>query len=265
MERALSHTPLFQVMFVLQNAPASALSLEDVEISVLEVESGTAKFDLTMRVTDAEGGLLGQVEYDTDLFEAGSIQRLVGHYRQLLQEIVRDAEQAIDAVPLLGAEERRQLLYDWNQTSAAMPVGCLHELFEAQVKRTPEAVAVLFERQQLSYRELNQRANQLARHLRSLGVGSEMLVGVLLERSVEMVVSLLAVLKAGGAYIGLDVQTPAQRLRFMLEDAGVKLLLSRRETITAALPEYAGPVVYVEPAQFAAESAENLAPGSDGG
>src|SRR6185369_17886168 len=132
-------------MFALQNAPASELLLEDVEISVLEVESATAKFDLTLRIREDEGGLSGQVEYDTDLFEAASIKRLVGHYERLLQELVRDGEQAIGAAPLLGAEERRQLLIDWNQTSVPVPASCLHELFEAQVERTPNAVAVLFE------------------------------------------------------------------------------------------------------------------------
>src|SRR6185369_11637025 len=141
MERAFNHTPIFQVMFALQNAPASELLLEDVEISVLEVESATAKFDLTLRIREDEGGLSGQVEYDTDLFEAASIKRLVGHYERLLQELVRDGEQAVGAVSLLGAEERQQLLIDWNQTSAPVPASCLHELFAAQVERTPNAVA----------------------------------------------------------------------------------------------------------------------------
>ena len=166
-ERAMNHTPIFQVMFVLQNTPASELLLEDVEISVLEVESGTAKFDLTLTLGEDEGRLSGQVVYDTDLFEAGSIKRLVGHYERLLQELVRDGEQAVGAVPLLGAAERQQLLYEWNQTSAPVPDSGLHELFEAQVERTPTAIAVRFAEQQLSYRELNQRANQLAHHLRA--------------------------------------------------------------------------------------------------
>ena len=258
-ERALNHTPIFQVMFALQNTPGSELLLEDVEISVLEVESGTAKFDLTLRVREDEGRLRGQVEYDTNLFEAGRIKRLVGHYERLLQELVRDGEQAVGAVPLLGAEERQQLLYEWNQTSAPVPDSCLPELFEAQVERTPEAVAVRCAEQQLSYSELNQQANQLAHHLRGLGVGPEVLVGVMLERSIELVVGLLGILKAGAAYLPLDADYPGERLRFMLAEAQAPVLLTQRETITA-LPEYAGQVVYVEPEweQFAEESEENL-------
>ncbi|MEK6284041.1 MAG: amino acid adenylation domain-containing protein, partial [Acidobacteriota bacterium] len=200
------------------------------------------------------------VEYDTDLYERETAKRMMGHFQRLLQGIVRDGEQAIGAVPMLGAEERQQLLLEWNQTTAATPASCLHELFEEQVERTPDAVAVTFEEQQLSYGELNQRANQLAHHLRSVGVGPEVLVGVLMERSVELVVSLLAVLKAGGAYVGMDAHTPEQRLLFTMEDAGVKLLLTQRQTITA-LPEYSGQVVYVEKEweEFAEESQENLA------
>src|SRR6185369_15833229 len=214
-------------MFALQNAPASELLLEDVEISVLEVESATAKFDLTLRIREDEGGLSGQVEYDTDLFEAASIKRLVGHYERLLQELVRDGEQAIGAAPLLGAEERRQLLIDWNQTSVPVPASCLHELFEAQVERTPNAVAVLFEEQQLSYSELNRRANQIAHFLRRAGVGAESRVGVLMERSAEMLIGMLGILKAGGAYVPLDPNYPQERLSFMLEDAQTKVLLTQ--------------------------------------
>ncbi len=195
-ERSLSHTPIFQVMFVLQNAPQAELSLEDVEISVLEMDSGTAKVDVMLTLREEEGGLTGQVEYDTDLFEAASIKRMVGHYERLLQEVVRDEQQAIGAVPMLGAEERQQLLYEWNQTSALVPDSCLHELFEAQVERTPDAVAVIFEEQQLSYGELNRRANHIAHFLRRAGVGAESRVGVLMERSAEMLIGMLGILKA---------------------------------------------------------------------
>ena len=224
-DRAMGQTPLFQVIFAMQ--AEAVVEMKGLQVSALEVESGTAKFDLTMIVSEDEGRLRGYVDYDTDLFEAGSIKRLVGHYERLLQELVRDGEQAVGAVPLLGAEERQQLLCEWNQTSAPVPDSCLHELFEAQVERTPDAVAVRFEEQQLSYGELNQRANQLAHHLRGLGVGPEVLVGVLLERSLELVVALLGIVKAGGAYVPLDPEYPSARLSFMLADAQVPAMLTQ--------------------------------------
>ncbi|HKU72542.1 MAG TPA: non-ribosomal peptide synthase/polyketide synthase, partial [Pyrinomonadaceae bacterium] len=244
-ERALNHTPIFQVMFALQNMPQSALLLEDVEISVLEVESGTAKFDLTLRISEDEGRLSGQVEYDTDLFEAASIKRLAFHYQQLLQELVRDAEQVVAAVSLLGTAERQQLLIGWNQTSAPEPDRCLHELFEAQVERTPAAVAVICEEQQLCYGELNQRANQLAHYLKRHGVGAEVLVGVYLERSVEMIVALLGILKAGGAFVPLDPTYPQERIAFMLADAGVTVLLTQ-EYLREKLGESGAQVVCLD-------------------
>ena len=225
-ERAMGQTPIFQVMFAMQDE-APVVEMKGLQVSVLEVESGTAKFDLTLMVREDEGRLSGQVDYDTDLFEAGSIKRLVGHYERLLQELVRDGEQAVGAVSLLGAEERQQLLFEWNQTSAPVPDSCLHELFEVQVERTPEAVAVRCAEQQLSYSELNQQANQLAHYLKELGVGPEVLVGVCLERSVEMIVALLGILKAGGAFVPLDPAYPQERIVFMLADAGVAVLLTQ--------------------------------------
>ncbi len=260
-ERALNHTPIFQVMFVFQNTPASELLLEDVEISVLEVDSGTAKFDLMLTVREDERGLSGQVEYDTDLFEAASIKRMVGHYERLLQELVRDRQQAIGAVPMLGAEERQQLLYEWNQTSAPVPDKCLHQLFEEQVERTPDAVAVIFEEQQLSYGELNQRVNQLAHHLRGLGVGPEVLVGVLMERSAEMLIGMLGILKAGGAYVPLDPNYPQERLSFMLEDAEAKVLLTQ-ERLRDKLPEWQAEIICVDSdwELIAAESSDDPLP-----
>src|SRR5215217_1373250 len=225
-ERAMGQTPLFQVMFAMQGE-APVVEMKGLQVSVLEIESGTAKFDLTLVVQEDEGRLRGHVEYDTDLFEAASINRLVGHYEKLLQELVRDREQAVEALPMLGAEERQQLLSAWNETTAPVPASCVHEQFEAQVERTPEAVAVLFAEQQLSYSELNQRSNQLAHRLRGLGVGPEVLVGVYLERRVDMIVALLAIMKAGGAFVPLDPAYPQERIAFMLADAGVAVLLTQ--------------------------------------
>ena len=158
--------------------------------------------------------------YNTDLFEATTIERMLGHYRQLLQGIVADPVQRVSQLPLLQANERRQLLVDWNDTRTPYPPEqSIPELFEAQVARTPQAVAVVFGQEQLDYAQLNARANQLAHHLRSLGVGPESRVGVCLGRSLEMVVALLGILKAGGAYVPLDPSYPAERLAFMLDDA----------------------------------------------
>ena len=242
-DRTMGQTPLFQVIFAMQ--AEAVVEMKGLQVTDVEVDSGTAKFDLTMIVSEDEGRLKGYVSYDTDLFEAGSIKRLVGHYERLLQELVRDREQAVGAVLLLGAEERQRLLIEWNQTSAPVPDSCLHELFEAQVGRTPEAVAVRFEERQLSYGELNRRANQLAHHLRGLGVGPEMLVGVLLERSIELVVALLGILKAGAAYLPLDAEYPGERLSFMLADAQVPVLLTQ-ESLSERVPASSAQVLCID-------------------
>ncbi len=256
-ERTLQHAPVFQVMFVMQNLPEVRLELGGLASRVVEVGSGTAKFDLTLTVREVEGQLRGQVEYATDLFERESIKRLVGHYEKLLQELVRDVEQAVGAVPLLSAGERQQLLYAWNETTLAVPESSIQELFGAQAERTPAAVAVVAGAEQVSYAELNRRANQLAHHLRRLGVGPEERVGVLLERTTELVIGLLGILKAGGAYVPLDANYPQERLSYMLEDAAAKVLLTQ-EGLRERAAQWAGTVVSVDGARelIAAESGE---------
>jgi aspartate racemase len=212
-ERDLSHSPLFQVMFVLQNAPAQALELPDLKLNPMEVHNGTAKCDLTLSMVERAEGLQGTWGYNTDLFDFTTIQRVLGHFQTLLEGIVANPGQRIGTLPLLTEAERHQLLIEWNDTQADYPKdSCIHQLFEAQVERTPDAVAVVFEDQQLTYRQLNARANQLARYLQGLGVGPEVLVGICVERSLEMVVGLLGVLKAGGAYVPLDPAYPTERL-----------------------------------------------------
>ena len=208
--RDLSRNPLFQVMFVLQNAPSATLALEGVEVSRLALEGHTAKFDLSLGVRETPAGLRVSWEFSTDLFDAPTIERMAGHFTTLLEAIVADPGQRIGELPLLSAAERHQLLVEWNDTAADYPRNrCIHELFEAQAARTPEAVAVVFEDRQLTYAELNARANQLAHHLIGLGVGPEVLVGICMERSLELIVGLLAILKAGGAYVPLDPGYPA--------------------------------------------------------
>ena len=227
-ERSLTHNPLFQVMFVLQNMPRETLAMPGLTLSRLEVESGTAMFDWTLTLVEGVDGLHATLEYDTDLFEAATIEHVLGHYRTLLEGVVADPDRGLADLPLLTGGERQRLLVEWNRTATDYPRDrCVHQLFETQVERTPEAVAVVFGEQQLSYRELNARANQLAHRLRCLGVGPDGLVGVCMERSLELVVALLGVLKAGGAYVPLDPEHPSERLAFMVLDAQPPVILTQ--------------------------------------
>ena len=189
-----------------------------------------AKFDLTLGLQEVGGQIVGGVEYATALFERSTIARYTGYLGAVLRGMVAaDGRQTVDQLALLSAAERRQVVEEWNQTAAAYPSEqCVHELFEAQVARTPDAVAVIYEEQQLTYAELNSRANQLAHYLRRVhGVGPEVRVALCLERSLELVVAILGVLKAGGAYVPLDPAYPTERLRFMLEDSAPAIVLTR--------------------------------------
>ncbi len=231
-ERSMGHTPLFQVLFALQNAPLPELELAGLALQPLEIDSGTAKFDLTMSVQQTSHGLSASLEYSTDLFEAATISRMLGHFQVLLEGIVADPECRISALPLLTAAER-QLLLEWNATAVEYPRDrCIHDLFADQARRTPEHLAVIFEDQRLTYAELNRRANQLARYLRRLGVGPEARVGICLERSADLVVALLGILKAGAAYVPLDPTYPHERLAWMQSDAQVSVLLTNQEQRT---------------------------------
>ncbi|MEH2114379.1 amino acid adenylation domain-containing protein [Nostoc sp.] len=232
-ERDLSHTPLFQVMFVLQNAPtASGLDLTGLNVSSLPVKLTTSRFDLTLIMQNSPTGLIGLWEYSTDLFDANTIERMTSHFVTLLEGIAANPEQQISQLPLLTQPEQQKLLVEWNDTQVDYPLHkCIHQLFEEQVELTPNAVAVEFENQQLTYNQLNCRANQLAHHLRSLGVGADILVGLCVERSLEMIVGLLGILKAGGAYLPLDPEYPPERLSFILEDTQVKILLTQQRLI----------------------------------
>jgi amino acid adenylation domain-containing protein len=227
-ERDMSRNPLFQVMFALQNTPEGDLHLAGLHSERLPLHNGTAKFDLTLSLTEQTEGLHGVLEYATDLFDAATIARLAGHFTTLLEEIVADPEQRIGLLPLLTEAERHQLLVEWNNTATDYPRDrCVHQLFEAQAARTPDAIAVVFGEQQLTYGELDARANRLAHHLRSLGIGADSLVGLCIERSLDMVVGTLAILKAGGAYVPLDPDYPQDRLDFMLHDTGAKVVLTQ--------------------------------------
>ncbi|MFN6563916.1 MAG: amino acid adenylation domain-containing protein [Nostoc sp. ChiSLP01] len=242
-ERNLSHTPLFQVMFVLQNAPMSQVELSGLTVSSLITESATAKFDLTLQMENTAAGLVGWWEYNTDLFDGSTIERMANHFVTLLEGIVANPHQPISELPLLTAVEQQQLLVEWNNTQTDYPQDkCIHELFEAQVERTPNAVAVVYENEQLTYDELNCRANQLAHYLKSVGVKADVLVGLCIERSLEMVVGILGILKAGGAYVPLDPDYPSERLSFMLADAQVGVLLTQQKLIERLPQHQAKPI-----------------------
>ena len=214
----------------------SFIGLDGLVVESLLAESSTSKFDLTVMVTDGGDEVWVELEYSTDLFDDDRMARLFGHYRTLLESMAYDADRCLQELPLLTAREREQLLIDWNRTEVAYPKDhCLHQLFEQQAGRTPEAAAVVFGDQQLSYRELNQRSNQLAHYLRKLGVQPGDLVGICADRSLEMVVGLLGILKSGGAYVPLDPAYPKARLNFILEDAQARVVLTQerlRESLT---------------------------------
>ena len=236
--RNLSHAPLFQVMFALQNAPGSFLSLPYMTVERVEVENRTSKFDLILFIINSKEGLRGSINYNTDLFHAETIQRMLGHYEVLLKSIIDDPAIDISELNILTESEEHQLLYEWNDTKREYPGDkCIHELFEEQAEGTPDAVAVVCEGEQLTYKEFNARANRLAHHLRDLGVEQEMLVGICMERSLDLLVGLLGILKAGGAYLPLDPAYPKERLNFMIEDSRISLLLTT-EKYKADLPEF---------------------------
>jgi amino acid adenylation domain-containing protein/FkbM family methyltransferase len=227
-DRDLSYNPLTQVMFVLLTAPMQPPRLTGLQVRVVDVESAASPYDLVLHMWETPEGLAGVVDYATDLFEASTIRRMLGHFRTLLEGVVAAPHQRVLDLPLLTAPERQLLLYDANATHKDFPADkCLHHLFEQRAAAAPEAPAVLYADGCLTYGELDRRANQLARHLRKLGVRPDVLVGLCMERSLEMVVGLLGILKAGGAYVPLDPAYPQERLRFMLEDTRAPVLLTQ--------------------------------------
>jgi amino acid adenylation domain-containing protein len=256
-QRDLSRTPLFQVMFSLQNTPLPSVDLPGLRFSPIEADSGTAKFDLSLFLTETEQGLVGTLEYNTDLFEVATVRRLLGHFQHLIHAAVTDPAQRLSELPLLSRAERLQILGEWNATEIKSPEAqTVHRLFELQTEQTPEAAALVFEGEVLTYRELNAKANRLAHFLRDLGVGPEMPVGICVERSADMVVALLAVLKAGGAYVPLDPAYPAERLAYMLTDAGAYLVLTQASLVARLSGQKAAPVCLDTDAEAIAQKTE---------
>jgi len=257
-----ARSPIFQVMFSWQktthllpseHAASFALGQADHAVDLggllmrpIPMTHRVAPFDLTMSATEVPGGLVATIEYATDLFDAATIVRMAQSYRTLLENITRDPEQVVSAFPIIPDYERRQVLRDWNATAAPYPSHlCLHQLFEQQVERTPEVVAVVCGDQHLTYRQLNQRANQLAYSLLQRGVGPDTLVGLSCERSAQLLIGVLAILKAGGAYVPLDPTYPQERLAFMLHDTNTPLLVTQR-ALGERLPSFSGTLVCLD-------------------
>ena len=255
-QRDTSYTPLFQVMFDLRSAAqaglADKLRLSNLTATLLEIDRGTAKFDLSLTLEERREGLKATCEYNTDLFERQTINNMIGHFQTLLMAIVADPDQRISRLPLLTEAERRQLLVTWNGNRADYPRDrCVHQVFEEQVGRTPDTLAVVYKDIEraavdtLTYRELNRRANRLARELRLVGAGPDVLVGLAASRSTDMIVGLLGILKAGSAYVPLDPAYPQDRLSFMIQDSGLKILVTQTH-LQPALPETACRIVYLD-------------------
>jgi amino acid adenylation domain-containing protein len=250
-DRALNQNPLFQVAFALQNAPGNRLELPELTLSPQQLDVGTARFDLEFHLwerspnssgsnqspsnklwVDSSEGISGMVIYSADLFDEATITRLIGHFQTLLESIVANPEQRIANLQYLSAQERDRLLVECNNTQADYPQDlCIHQLFEKQADRTPEAVALVFGEERVTYRELNLRSNQLARYLQKMGVGAEVLVGLCCGRSLDLIVGMLGILKAGGAYLILDPSYPAERSSFMLKDAQLSVVLTQQQWV----------------------------------
>jgi amino acid adenylation domain-containing protein len=263
-ERSMGHAPLFQVLFALQNDDLSGGELPGLRTEPVGVEMDTAKFDLSLMFSEHAGGLWGEITYRTELFERGTIERMLGHLRRVLEQVSADPDLRLSGLQLLEEDERRQLVESWSGTDAPYPAdACIHHLFQAQAARTPAAVAVVHEAESVTYAQLNARANRLAHHLRRLGVGPETRVGICLPRGVEMVAAMLGVLKAGGAYVPLDPTYPPERLAFMLADSGAAVVVTE-DALPGLLPVGDG-VRIVSIDRSAAEIARERSDDPDGG
>lgn len=237
-ERSMSHSPLFQVMFVLQNTPSEPLILPELKIEIMESERKTAKFEIMLSMEETQQGLKGEFEYNTDLFELSTITRMKNHFLNLLQAIVKKPEIPVFDLALLDETEWYQTVRKWNQTRLDYPKSpeCLHQLFEMQASKTPNSIAVRQENKALTYKQLNQQVNQLARYLQDLGVRTGSIVGLAMERSIEMLTAMLGVLKAGAAYLPLEPSYPKERLRMMAEEAGLEIIVTM-QSVESILPE----------------------------
>jgi amino acid adenylation domain-containing protein len=263
-ERSLSYNPLVQVAFILHNrAIGQAFELAGLTLTLLEVDRGSAKFDLTLAMLETDEGYWASCEYSTDLFEEATVVRFQSYFRTLLEAAVGDPDRHVNDLPLLPEAERHQVLVDWNRTAADYPLDrCVHQLFQEQAGRTPDAVAAVFRDQKLTYRGLDERSNRLARHLQKLGVGPNVMVGIAVESSLETAVGLLGILKAGGAYLPLDPAYPEDRLAYTLEDARAPVVLTQQRLV-GRLPRHNARIVCLD-ADWATISQEPNTPPTTG-
>ena len=256
--RDTSRSPLFDTMFVLQNMDLGPIETRDFTAAPAVFDNGTSKFDLTLEASDKGGTIAFTLEYCTDLFREETIERLSAHFLGALGDIVKNPQKKLCEVDILSSAERRQLLLAFNDTDADYPRDkTLGQLFEEQATKTPVRTALLFDNMEMTYRALNERANRLARTLRAQGIGPDVIVGLLIDRSFEMLVSILGILKAGGAYLPIDPDYPAERRTYMLEDSGAKLLLTKR----AFSASFSGPVIFVDDENAYNADGTNPAPG----
>ena len=261
--RSLSYSPIFQIMLAFQNTPAAPLKLLDLSVTRFDFARATSRFDLTLSIKETEGGLRGNCEYSTDLFEASSVGRLLGHFRRLLEGAVENADTPLSRLPMLTDAERRQILIEWNETNTEYPRDvCVHNLVETQVARTPDAVAITCDGADVTYRDLDRRANHLAQVLRARGVGPNVLVGIHVDRSPRMVIGILAILKAGGTYLPLDPAHPLARIGFILADAAVSMVVTEAHHVSR-LSGYSAELVCVDGIEEHA-AASSLPAGSAG-
>ncbi|SCK04934.1 amino acid adenylation domain-containing protein [Streptomyces sp. WMMB 714] len=263
--RDLSRSPVYQVSFSYGREPVPDFAMAGARLTRLPVRSEGARFDLELQAFDSEGGVTGWFEYDRDLFDKATIVRLAGHFRRLVEQVTAHPGVPIDELDLLDGTEHRRLVHEWNDTAEEWPDGLVHECVEEQARRSPGAEAVRYEGTSLTYRELNERANRLAHLLRGRGVGRDVLVGVAMDRSLDLVVALVAVLKAGGAYVPLDSGLPPARLTGIAEDARPSVVLTHRGP-AGSLPALDCPVLAMEDlaAQLAAQPSENPGVAVDG-
>ncbi|WP_032706729.1 AMP-binding protein, partial [Pseudomonas syringae] len=256
-QRSLSHSPIFQAMLSWQNNEASDLALGDMALQGVAVAGHTAKFDLTLDMTEVGDQLIGTLEYATALFDERTMQRYLGYFQRLLEAMVADDRQLLEQVPLLDAVERQHLLVELNANNVPYPQDCtIHQLFEEKVQAQPDAIAVVFESQRLSYAELNNRANQLAHQLINLDIGPDDRVAICVERGPSMIVSLLAILKAGAGYVPLDPAYPAERLAYMLLDSTPAAVLVQAATADV-LTLGSLPVINLDDVAWQAQSVQN--------
>ena len=245
-ERNLSYNPVFQVMFIVQNAPIEEMAIPGLTITPSDIDTGAAMFDLTVSLRETPAGLTGSLQYNTDIFDSSRIARMIEHFQTLLGSITEAPQQRISEFSIMAPAERRRIVEEWNSATREYPRDlCIHHLFEQQVERTPDAIAVVFHDTRISYRSLNRRANRLAHHLQSLRVGPDVLVGLYIERSLDMVIGVLAILKAGGAYVPLDPAYPQERLAFMLADSRAKIVLTQPHLLQH-VPEHAGTTICLD-------------------